>query len=69
MFIANEMTPFSSGDVWVFTNCEEVRLLFSGKEPKTIKVKDLGANMPHPPVKFENVYTGADIQRMGAFSE
>jgi beta-galactosidase len=65
VFIANEMTPFSGGDVWVFTNCEEVRLTITGKEPQTIKVKDLGANMPHPPVKFENIYTWADLQRMG----
>jgi beta-galactosidase len=65
VFIANEMTPFSAGDVWVFTNCEEVRLTVSTKEFKTIKVKDLKANMPHPPVKFENVYTWSDIQRMG----
>lgn len=65
VYIANEMTPFSSGDVWVFTNCEEVKLSVSGKEFKTIKVKDLKANMPHPPVKFEKVFTWADIQRMG----
>jgi beta-galactosidase len=65
VFIANEITPFSNGDVLVFTNCEEVRLSISGKEPQTIKVKDLGANMPHPPVKFERIYTWADIQRMG----
>jgi beta-galactosidase len=65
VFIANEMTPFSNGDVWVFSNCEELKLTVSGKEPQTIKVKDLGANMPHPPVKFEKVFTWADIQRMG----
>jgi beta-galactosidase len=65
VFIANEITPFSNGDVLVFTNCEEVRLSITGKEPQTIKVKDLAANMPHPPVKFEKIYTWADIQRMG----
>jgi beta-galactosidase len=65
VFIANEMTPFSNGDVWVFTNCEEVRLSVALKEFKTIAVKDLKANMPHPPVKFEKVFTWSDIQRMG----
>jgi beta-galactosidase len=65
IFIANEMTPFSSGDIWVFTNCEEVKLTITGKETQTIKVKDLGANMPHPPVRFESMYTWADLQRMG----
>jgi beta-galactosidase len=65
VYIANEMTPFSNKDVWVFTNCEQVRLSVFGKEFKTINVKDLGANMPHPPVKFENVYTWPDLQRAG----
>ena len=65
VFIANEITPFSIGDVWVFTNCEQVRLSVLGKEFKTINVKDLGANMPHPPVKFEKAYTWPDFQRIG----
>jgi beta-galactosidase len=64
IYIANEITPFSNGDVWIFTNCEEVRLTFSGKEPKTIKVKDLKANMPHPPVRFEDVYSWSDLTLM-----
>jgi hypothetical protein len=63
VFIANEITPFSLGDVWVFTNCEQVRLSVLGKQVKTINVKDLGANMPHPPVKFENAYVWADFQQ------
>lgn len=65
VFIANEITPFSLGDVWVFTNCEQVRLTVLGKEVKTINIKDLGANMPHPPVKFEKAYVWSDFQRTG----
>lgn len=65
IFIANEMNPFSSGDVWVFTNCEEVRLAFSGEEPRTIFVKDLEAHMPHPPVVFHDVYTWGDLTLRG----
>ena len=65
VFIANEMTPFSGTDVYVFTNCEEVRLSSFGKEFKTIKVKDLGINMPHPIVKFEEAYSWSELMRSG----
>jgi beta-galactosidase len=65
VYIANEITPFSPGDVLVFTNCEQVRLTVLGKEIKTINVKDLGANMPHPPVRFEKAYIWTDFQRIG----
>lgn len=65
VYIANEMTPFSGTDVVVFTNCEEVRLSIFGKEFQTIKVKDLGANMPHPPVTFKEVYTWSSLSRAG----
>ena len=65
VYIANEMTPFSGSDVWVFTNCEEVRLSAFGKVVKTIKVKDLDAHMPHPPVKFEDVYAWRDLTIRG----
>lgn len=65
VYIANELTPFSGNDVLVFTNCEEVRLTVFGKEFQTIKVKDLGANMPHPPVTFKGVYTWSSLSRVG----
>lgn len=65
VYIANEMTPFSGSDVLVLTNCEEVRLSIFGKEFQTIKVKDLGAKMPHPPVTFKGVYTWSSLARAG----
>lgn len=65
IYIANEMTPFSSPDVWVFTNCEEVRLTFTGKEPRVKAVKDLEAHMPHPPIMFEDVYTWGELTLRG----
>ncbi len=65
VFIANEMTPFSGNDVVVFTNCEEVRLSMSGKEFQTIKVKDLGLKLPHPPVTFKGVYTWTSLAKAG----
>ena len=65
VYIANELTPFSGGDVVVFTNCEEVRLTVFGKEFQTIKVKELSSGMPHPPVTFKDVYNWASLARAG----
>ena len=65
VFIANEMTPFSGSDVVVFTNCEEVRLSLAGKEFQTIKVKDLGFKLPHPPVTFKGVYSWTSLAKAG----
>ena len=65
VFIANEMTPFSGSDVVVFTNCEEVRLSLAGKEFQTIKVKDLGLKLPHPPVTFKGVYSWTSLAKAG----
>ncbi|AQT68810.1 Beta-galactosidase [Anaerohalosphaera lusitana] len=64
VYIANEMTPFSSGDVWVYSNCEEIRLKVFGEVFDTIRPADLDADMPHPPVKFENVYNFMDLKQL-----
>lgn len=65
VFVANEMTPFSGSDVWVFTNCEEIRLsvfgeVFGTKAPATGK-----PGMTHPPVCFENVYSFSQLKARG----
>ena len=65
VFVANEMTPFSGSDVWVFTNCEEVRLSVFGKVVATKKCRSDDDAMPHPPVCFENVYTFREIKQRG----
>lgn len=64
IFIANEMSPISEGDVVVYTNCDKVRLSVFGKLVQTIKVEDLGFDMPHPPVVFKNVYSFMDLKHM-----
>lgn len=64
IFIANEMTPDSESDVVVYTNCDEVRLSAFGKVVQTIKVKNLGCDIPHPPVVFKNVYHFMDMKQM-----
>lgn len=57
VFIAHEMTPFSSADVTVYSNCDEVRLQVfeEGEEYVYTKVmSDKG--IPNPIIVFEGVY-------------
>ncbi|MDR1672951.1 MAG: glycoside hydrolase family 2 [Bacteroidales bacterium] len=54
IFIAHELSPISSPDVTVFTNCDEVRLIVF--EQDTFVQKAPKWQMPHPPVIFKEVY-------------
>ncbi|MDR0811700.1 MAG: glycoside hydrolase family 2, partial [Paludibacter sp.] len=54
IYIAHELSPFSSPDVTIFTNCDEVRLIVFEKD--TFVQKSPKWAMPHPPVTFKNVY-------------
>lgn len=57
VYIAHEMTPFSSKDVTVYSNCEEVRLTFNkgGKTHSYQKQKDR-KGLPSPIILFPDVY-------------
>jgi beta-galactosidase len=52
IYIANEMTPFSSNDVVVFSNCDVVRLIIGRDTLVQKNAKKQG--MPHPPMIFKN---------------
>ena len=56
IYIANEMTPFSSPDITVFSNCDEVRLIIFGRDSLTQKSIRSYPGMPSPPFVFKNVY-------------
>lgn len=56
VYIAHEISPYSSADVTVFTNCDEVRLIMYETDTLIQKVPRAEYNMPHPPVTFKNVY-------------
>ncbi|VGO14178.1 Beta-galactosidase BoGH2A [Pontiella desulfatans] len=64
VYIANEMTPFSSQDVRVFSNCEEVRLTVFGKVLETKRPKDSGQKMPSPPIEFEDAYNFMQLRAL-----
>lgn len=56
VFIAHEMTPFSSPDIVVFTNCEQVKLTIYGEESWIKTAKPSQPGLKHPPVVFENAF-------------
>ncbi|MCR8668727.1 hypothetical protein NO995_13625 [Aestuariibaculum sp. M13] len=65
VYIANEMTPFSSNDVTVFSNCDEVKLtVFKDGETHTYKKGKSENGMPAPPIVFKDVYHFMDIKAM-----
>ncbi|WP_430811004.1 MULTISPECIES: glycoside hydrolase family 2 TIM barrel-domain containing protein [unclassified Carboxylicivirga] len=57
VFIAHEMTPFSSPDVTVYSNCDEVRLQVfeNGKEYCYTKEKK-AEGIPNPIIVFDDVF-------------
>ncbi|MDR2839724.1 MAG: glycoside hydrolase family 2, partial [Paludibacter sp.] len=54
VFIAHELSPISSADVTVFTNCEQVRLIVFERDTVVQNVPKW--QMPHPPVTFKDVF-------------
>jgi beta-galactosidase len=63
VFIANELTPFSGRDVWVFSNCDEVRLTVCGEVVATKPARAKDSGMPHPPVCFEDIFRFSDFKK------
>ncbi len=63
-YIAHEMSPFSSKDVSVFTNCDEVRLIVMGKDTLSIKKNKDAFNMPNPIMVFEDVFDFMDLKKL-----
>lgn len=65
VFIVNEMTPFSSSDVIVFSNCDEVKLTVFKDGKSFVHKKDKNLKgMPSPPIVFENAYHFLDIKAL-----
>lgn len=63
IYIAHEMSPFSSSDVTVITNCDEVRLTVLEKDTITLK-QDKKLNMNSPMLLFKDVFDYMDIKRL-----
>jgi beta-galactosidase len=62
IYIANELTPFSENDVYVFTNCDEVRLIGMKNDTIVQKVDKVNSSMRHPMVVFKDAFNFATIK-------
>ena len=70
IYFAHEITPFSSKDLVVFTNCDEVRLtIYEGDTVITKKAPKAEYDMPHPPVVFEDVYDFFEMRQHTYFAK
>lgn len=57
IYIAHEVTPFSSEDVTVYSNCDEVRLtVFKGGKEYMYKKDSDHKGMPSPIITFKDAY-------------
>lgn len=56
VFIAHAMTPFSPGDVTVFSNCDEVRLVSQGRPAVSLRPESNEEGTMHLPVVFEGAW-------------
>lgn len=64
VYIANAMTPFSSEDIVIYTNCDSVRIIFN--ENKTLVQAPVleEKGIRHPPVIFKNAYSFVDVRAL-----
>jgi beta-galactosidase len=65
LFVANELTQISSEDIVVFSNCDEVRLTWFGKEigRKKPSTDPRYEHLPHPPFIFKDVFDFMSVKR------
>ncbi|MDP4277315.1 MAG: glycoside hydrolase family 2 TIM barrel-domain containing protein [Bacteroidota bacterium] len=64
VFVAHEMTPFSSPDVTVFTNCDSVRLIRYEQDTFIQKVERKLLGMPNPPVVFKGIFDNYQLRKL-----
>ena len=64
IYTAHEMSPFSTKDITVFTNCEEVRLILMEKDTLIQRVAKENHFMRHPPVVFKDAYDFMDLKKL-----
>ncbi len=58
VYITNELNQLSSSDVIIYSNCDEVRLTWMGKDYGTQKpsTDSKFSGLPHPPFVFKDVF-------------
>ena len=61
VYIAHELTQASAPDVNVYSNCEQVRLIWRGKDFGIHSPEKNHKHLPHPPFVFHNVFNPRDV--------
>lgn len=64
IYIANEMTPFSSDDVTVFSNCDKVVLTINKDGRQLVYERKQTDGMPYPPITFEKAFSYVEDKMM-----
>jgi len=65
LFVAHELTQVSPKDIVIFSNCDEIRLTWMGKDLDTQKPDNHEEwdDLPHPPFVFKDVFDLHDISK------
>ena len=63
--IMNELTQLSSEDIYVYSNCDEVRLYVNGKVVGVQKPEKSYGHLPHPPFIFRNTFNFMSLKSIG----
>ena len=64
VYIANAMTPFSTEDIVVYTNCDSVRLTINEKTTLVQAPVLEEKGIRHPPVIFKDAYSFVDVRAL-----
>lgn len=64
LYIANEMTPFSSEDIIVYSNCDSVRLIVFEKDTLIQAPQLEEKGIRHPPIIFKDAYSFVNVRAL-----
>lgn len=64
VYIANAMTPFSTEDIVVYSNCDSVRIIVNEKDTLVQAPVLEEKGIRHPPIIFKSAYSFVDIRAL-----
>ena len=64
VYIANAMTPFSSEDIVIYSNCDSVRIVVNEKDTLTQAPVLEKKGIKHPPIVFKNAYSFVRVREL-----
>lgn len=64
VYIANAMTPFSSDDIVVYSNCDSVRVIVNEKTTLVQAPVLESEGIRHPPIIFKDAYNFVDVRAL-----